>query len=221
MVAKLSRHWRMREAGLYHSGWGRQSKIHWQADQGTQRAWGDADYHDSTPIENDLSNLWSCLTFWIRDTGHNLHTGILKAYAKRLEEEHRKDIRNCCDLCVMLRRLKTEINHYIGSAWKAGIRWYITLNKQQVVLYRKLRLPIWKKIKKSEGMERRGSIVLSTIAKAKQICNRISIFGEESCRIKDSGKLWNMKNLWNDIWKEERVLVFTQYKIIPAACYSI
>lgn len=117
----------------------------------------------------------------------------------------------------MLRRLKTDKTIIADLPEKLESDEYVTLSKQQVVLYRKLIADMEEKIKESEGMERRG-IVLSTITKLKQICNHPDQYlREESYRIKDSGKLEMLKEICETIYeKRERVLVFTQYKeIIP------
>lgn len=169
-----------------------------------------------TPIENDLSNLWSLFDF--------LNKGLLgtatefKAFVKRLEE-HPEGYQKLKAMIApfMLRRLKTDKTIIADLPEKLESDEYVTLSKQQVVLYRKLIADMEEKIKESEGMERRG-IVLSTITKLKQICNHPDQYlGEESYRIKDSGKLEMLKEICETIYeKRERVLVFTQYKeIIP------
>lgn len=169
-----------------------------------------------TPIENDLSNLWSLFDF--------LNKGLLgtatefKAFVKRLEE-HPEGYQKLKAMIApfMLRRLKTDKTIISDLPEKLESDDYVTLSKQQVVLYRKLIADMEEKIKESEGMERRG-IVLSTITKLKQICNHPDQYlGEESYRIKDSGKLEMLKEICETIYeKRERVLVFTQYKeIIP------
>ena len=169
-----------------------------------------------TPIENDLSNLWSLFDF--------LNKGLLgtttefKAFVKRLEE-HPEGYQKLKAMIApfMLRRLKTDKTIISDPPEKLESDEYVTLSKQQVVLYRKLIADMEEKIKESEGMERRG-LVLSTITKLKQICNHPDQYlGEESYRIKDSGKLEMLKEICETIYeKRERVLVFTQYKeIIP------
>ena len=169
-----------------------------------------------TPIENDLSNLWSLFDF--------LNKGLLgtatefKAFVKRLEE-HPEGYQKLKAMIApfMLRRLKTDKTIISDPPEKLESDEYVTLSKQQVVLYRKLISDMEEKIKESEGMERRG-LVLSTITKLKQICNHPDQYlGEESYRIQDSGKLEMLKEICETIYeKRERVLVFTQYKeIIP------
>ena len=110
-----------------------------------------------------------------------------------------------------LRRMKPDKTIISDLPEKLESDDYVTLSKQQVVLYRKLIADMEEKIKESEGMERRG-IVLSTITKLKQICNHPDQYlGEESYRIKDSGKLEMLKEICETIYeKRERVLVFTQ-----------
>mgnify|MGYP000340996454 FL=1 len=141
-----------------------------------------------------------------------------KAFVKRLEE-HPEGYQKLKAMIApfMLRRLKTDKTIISDPPEKLESDEYVTLSKQQVVLYRKLIADMEEKIKESEGMERRG-LVLSTITKLKQICNHPDQYlGEESYRIKDSGKLEMLKEICETIYeKRERVLVFTQYKeIIP------
>lgn len=169
-----------------------------------------------TPIENDLSNLWSLFDF--------LNKGLLGSskeyhdFCKRLDEhpEGYTRLRNMT-APFMLRRLKTDKSIISDLPDKVENVDYVTLSKKQVVLYRKYVKEIEKRLEEVDGMERRG-VVLAAITKLKQICNHPDEYlGQEAYDVKDSGKFEVLKELCTTIAdKRERVLVFTQFKeIIP------
>lgn len=169
-----------------------------------------------TPIENELTNLWSLFDF--------LNKGLLgtsaefKQFTNRLEAhpEGYEKLRAMVSPFI-LRRLKTDKTIINDLPEKVEMIDYVKLSKQQIVLYRNLLDSMEEKIINSEGMEHRG-IVLATITKLKQICNHPDQFlGGEAYSLKDSGKFQMLKELCETIYeKRERVLVFTQYKeIIP------
>ncbi len=169
-----------------------------------------------TPIENDLSNLWSLFDF--------LNKGLLGGskefhdYCKGLDEhpEGYTKLRNMT-APFMLRRLKTDKSIISDLPDKVENVDYVTLSKKQTVLYRKYVKEFEKRLEEADGMERRG-LVLAAITKLKQICNHPDEYlGQEAYDVKDSGKFEMLKALCETIAdKRERVLVFTQFKeIIP------
>ena len=169
-----------------------------------------------TPIENDLSNLWSLFDF--------LNKGLLGSskefhdFCKQLDEhpEGYTRLRNMT-APFMLRRLKTDKSIISDLPDKVENVDYVTLSKKQVVLYRKYVKEVEKRLEEVEGMERRG-LVLAAITKLKQICNHPDEYlGQEAYEVRDSGKFEVLKALCETIAeKRERVLVFTQFKeIIP------
>lgn len=169
-----------------------------------------------TPIENELTNLWSLFDF--------LNKGLLgtssefKQFSSNLEThpEGYEKLRAMVSPFI-LRRLKTDKTIIDDLPDKIETIDYVTLSKQQIVLYRNLLDEMEYKILNSEGMEHRG-IVLSAITKLKQICNHPDQYlGEEHYNRKDSGKFNVLKEICETIYeKRERVIIFTQYKeIIP------
>ena len=171
-----------------------------------------------TPIENDLTNLWSLFDF--------LNKGLLGT-AKEFREYSRRietipggygRLKNMISPFI-LRRLKSDKRIIRDLPDKVEKTEYISLSARQVVLYRKQVEVLEQTIDSvSSGIQRRG-MVLASITKLKQICNHPDQFlGQEKYAAKDSGKFDVLKTLCETIYnKRERMLLFTQYKeIIPA-----
>ena len=167
-----------------------------------------------TPIENDLTNLWSLFDF--------LNKGLLgtsdefRDFSKNLEDnpEGYQKLKNMVSPFI-LRRVKTDKSIISDLPDKLETVDYISLSKKQIVLYRKQVKELEDKIKDAEGIQRRG-IVLSAIMKLKQICNHPDQFlGQETYDPQESGKFAMLRDICETIYeKRERVLVFTQYREI-------
>ncbi len=167
-----------------------------------------------TPIENDLTNLWSLFDF--------LNKGLLggseefREYCKQLEE-HPEGYMKLKTMVspFMLRRVKTDKNIISDLPEKLETVDYVTLTKKQIVLYRKVVADMERLIEETEGIKRSG-IVLTTIMKLKQICNHPDQYlGQSAYAEKESGKMLLLKELCETIFeKRERVIVFTQFKEI-------
>lgn len=167
-----------------------------------------------TPIENDLTNLWSLYDF--------LNKGLLGTssefhdFTKRLEEhpEGYSKLKSMVSPFI-LRRVKTDKSIITDLPDKIEQIDYVELSKKQIVLYRKQVSELERKLKEAEGMERKG-LVLATIMKLKQICNHPDQFlGGQAFCAKDSGKFQMLHEICETIYeKRERVLVFTQFKEI-------
>ena len=168
-----------------------------------------------TPIENDLTNLWSLFDF--------LNKGLMgtskefKEYCKGLSEH--PEGYGKLKLMIspfMLRRLKTDKTIIADLPQKIETLDYVTLSKKQVVLYRKIVSDMEEKLMESEeGIQRKG-IVLSTIMKLKQVCNHPDQYlGQQTYTENESGKFAMLKEICETIYeKRERVLIFTQFKEI-------
>ncbi len=170
-----------------------------------------------TPIENDLTNLWSLFDF--------LNKGLLgsseefRRYCARLREHPEGYARLKAMVApFLLRRMKTDKRIIADLPDKLEMNDYVTLSKRQVVLYRKTVSDMERRILESEGIERRG-IVLGTILRLKQICNHPDQYlGQDAFAEEDSGKLQMLRELCETIRdKRERVLVFTQFREITDA----
>jgi SNF2 family DNA or RNA helicase len=108
-----------------------------------------------TPIENDLTNLWSLFDF--------LNHGLLGAskefheFCKGLEEHPEKYAKLKSMISpFMLRRVKTDKNIISDLPEKVEMLDYATLSRKQTVLYRKAVSDMEKRVLEAEGIERRG-----------------------------------------------------------------
>ena len=168
-----------------------------------------------TPIENDLTNLWSLFDF--------LNKGLLgtsaefKDFSKKLDAD-RGGYRRLKSMVspFILRRVKTDKSIIADLPEKLEQIDYVGLSKKQIVLYRRQVSELEKALSAEQtGMKRRG-LVLASILKLKQICNHPDQFlGQEGYDPAESGKFGILKDICETIYeKRERVLVFTQYKEI-------
>lgn len=167
-----------------------------------------------TPIENDLTNLWSLFDF--------LNKGLLgtsqefRTYCAGLSDDPEGYARLKGMISpFLLRRVKTDKRVIADLPDKLEMVDRVALTKKQAVLYRKAVSDSRRRLEESEGIERRG-VVLGLIMKLKQICNHPDQYlGQQTFAMEDSGKLIMMRELCETIReKRERVLVFTQFREI-------
>ena len=167
-----------------------------------------------TPIENDLTNLWSLFDF--------LNKGLLGSaadfsdYCRKLDEtpEDYARLKSIVNP-FLLRRMKTDKRIIRDLPGKFEMIDYANLSRKQAVLYKKTVDDTARLLEKLEGMERRG-VVLATIMKLKQICNHPDQYlGSKTYSPAESGKFEMLKEICETIYeKRERVIVFTQFREI-------
>ena len=165
-----------------------------------------------TPIENDLTNLWSIYDFI--DKGLLGGFGEFKEYTKKLAKEPEEYARLKSAISpFMLRRLKTDKRVITDLPDKVETVDYVSLSKKQIVLYRKLVAELEEKLETLDGFERCG-LILGALTRLKQICNHPDQYlGQEQFAPEESGKWEMLKTICATIYeKRERVLVFTQFK---------
>ena len=170
-----------------------------------------------TPIENDLSNLWSLFDFL--DKGLLGSSDEFRSFCRRLEEKPEGYARLKSMIApFLLRRVKTDKSIISDLPDKLETIDYVELSKKQTVLYRKVLADTQELVLKSEGIQRRG-IVLALILKLKQICNHPDQYlGQTEYSPSHSGKFEMLKELAETIYeKRERVLVFTQFRELMGA----
>lgn len=169
-----------------------------------------------TPIENDLTNLWSIYDFI--DKGLLGGFAEFKEYTKKLakEPEEYAHLKSAISP-FMLRRLKTDKRVITDLPEKVETVDYVSLSKKQVVLYRKLVAELAEKLETLDGFERCG-LILGALTRLKQICNHPDQYlGQEKFAPEESGKWEMLRTICTTIYeKRERVLVFTQFKEITA-----
>lgn len=167
-----------------------------------------------TPIENDLTNLWSLFDFL--NKGMLGSSGEFKEFCRTLGDSPDGYARLKSIVApFMLRRVKTDKNIISDLPEKIEKIDYTELSKKQTVLYRKTVKELEEKIETLSGIERRGA-VLAAIMKLKQICNHPDQYlGQKEFSAADSGKFGMLREICETVYeKRERVLVFTQFKEI-------
>lgn len=165
-----------------------------------------------TPVENDLTNLWSLFDF--------LNKGLLgssqefKSFCVGLGERPEGYARLRAMVApFMLRRVKTDKRIIADLPEKLETVEHVSLSKKQAVLYRKTVADMERQLEEAEGITRKG-LVLATITKLKQICNHPDQYlGQQGYAEDASGKPGVLRELCETIRdKRERVLMFTQFR---------
>jgi non-specific serine/threonine protein kinase len=168
-----------------------------------------------TPVENRLSDLWSQFDF--------LNPGLLgsaRTFASLVKQmEQRSSYQSLRTLVgpYILRRLKTDKRVIADLPEKVEVSAYCTLSRQQAALYEKVVRDLAKQLKEAEGIQRRG-LVLAQLMRLKQICNHpAQLLGSGEYPREQSGKFQRLAELCEELSeRQERVLVFTQFREITA-----
>lgn len=165
-----------------------------------------------TPIENDLTNLWSIYDFI--DKGLLGSFSDFKEYTKKLagEPEEYTHLKSMISP-FMLRRLKTDRRVITDLPEKVETVDYVCMSKKQIVLYRKCVAELASKLERLSGLERCG-LILGALTHLKQICNHPDQYlGQAKFAPEESGKWELLRTICTTIYeKRERVLIFTQFK---------
>lgn len=178
-----------------------------------------------TPVENRLLDLWSLFDFVAPGL-----LGTSKAFStlgKKTIEKHQdgsgegrfyKAVRHLVSPYI-LRRLKSDKRIISDLPDKTELDVYCHMSKQQIALYQKSIKELQQHLEaETEGIKRRG-LILTYLNRFKQICNHPSQWlGYGDYQHQASGKFLRLKELCESISaRQEKVLVFTQFKeIIPA-----
>ncbi len=170
-----------------------------------------------TPIENNLSDLWSLFDF--------LNPGLLgtskrfKGFVKSLSERESDQyapLRNLVSPYI-LRRMKTDRTIISDLPEKTELSAYCGLSKIQAAQYQHAVAELAEAIENLEGMKRRG-LVLAYLMRFKQICNHPSqLLGDGEYNPKQSGKFQRLAELCEEIAsRQEKLLLFTQFREMTA-----
>lgn len=180
-----------------------------------------------TPVENRLLDLWSLFDF--------VAPGLLgtskafSSYGKKKTDADKTGSEQSFFASVrqlispyILRRLKSDKSIIADLPDKTEVDTYCFLTKNQIGLYQQTVNELVKKLQEpaeqQDPMARRG-LVLSYLMRLKQICNHPNQWlGHGDFDEQASGKFLRLKELCEGISaKQEKVLIFTQYReIIPA-----
>ena len=164
-----------------------------------------------TPVENNLSELWSIFDFTIPKYLKSLKE-FVKNYAQDIEINN--DVKKVEQLKkitapFMLRRLKIDKNIIDDLPEKIVIDEYATMTKEQASLYQSVVDDTMKQLDE----ENSKGLIFKLIISLKQICNHPRNFDKVSPnQIELSGKTQLLITLLdNIIIQDEKVLIFTQY----------
>jgi len=165
-----------------------------------------------TPVENNLSELWSIFDFALPKYLKSLKD-FQKYYAKDIEiqkDPYKTEKLKNITAPFMLRRLKTDKNIAPDLPDKIIVDEYSTMTKEQAGLYQSV---IDESFEMMEDEGSTGSLVLKLIISLKQICNHPRNFDKTSpIDPALSGKAQQLLTLLETILKRnEKVLIFTQY----------
>lgn len=170
-----------------------------------------------TPIENDLTNLWSLFDFL--DKGLLGSADEFRRFCRQLEDHPQgyAKLKNMISP-FLLRRVKSDKKVIADLPDKLEQTDYAELSAKQAVLYRKLLSETQDRLLSSDGIERKG-LVLSLLLHLKQICNHPDQYlGQAEYDPSQSGKFDMLRQLAETIYeKRERVLVFTQFRELTGA----
>lgn len=167
-----------------------------------------------TPVENNLSELWSVFDFALPRYLKSLKD-FKKTYAKAIEIDQDKNVAKRLQNITapfMLRRLKSDKSIIKDLPEKIIIDQYVTMEKTQAALYQSVIDESLERIDSSEKKDRSG-LIFKLLISLKQICNHPRNFDKSSAPDYHlSGKTKTLLQLLETIVeREEKVLIFTQY----------
>jgi hypothetical protein len=168
-----------------------------------------------TPVENQLSELWSIMEF--ANPGMlGPAKGFRDRYAVPIERhgsaEAAAELRRVTQPFV-LRRLKTDKSIISDLPDKQEMKVWCNLTQEQASLYAATVSDMLSRIEGApDDISRRG-LVLATMARLKQVCNHPAhLLGDGSRLAGRSGKLARLEELCEEIVSEgDKALCFTQY----------
>jgi hypothetical protein len=168
-----------------------------------------------TPVENQLSDLWSLMEF--------ANPGMLgpaktfrETYAVPIErhgsEEAARELRRITQPFV-LRRLKTDKSIISDLPDKQEMKVWCNLTQEQASLYAATVADMMSRIEDAADDITRRGLVLATMSKLKQVCNHPAhLLGDGSRLPGRSGKLARLEELCEEIAADgDKALCFTQY----------
>lgn len=171
-----------------------------------------------TPLENNLSELWSLFNFvmpsWLGDT-----KSFTRHYRTPIEKH--ADQQRLAHLQgrikpFILRRTKQQVASELPE--KTEITHYIDLTSAQRDRYETLRLAMDKKVRESiqrVGVARSHIVVLEALLRLRQVCCDLRLLNEppdHPVSAKSSAKLQHLLNMLHTFTAEgRRILVFSQF----------
>ncbi len=169
-----------------------------------------------TPVENNLGELWSIMEF--ANPGLLGPRAAFLRGAARIERGEGEEAERAAGALkratgpFILRRLKTDRSIIQDLPDKNEFRTWCTLTPEQASLYKAAVEEMTRRLDETDGIQRKG-LVLSTMARLKQICNHPAQFlGDGSALAGRSGKLERLEAVLQEALAEgDSALCFTQY----------
>jgi hypothetical protein len=168
-----------------------------------------------TPVENQLSELWSIMEFanpGMLGGQKDFRTRFAVPIERNGSDEAARELRRITQPFV-LRRLKTDKSIISDLPDKQEMKVWCNLTQEQASLYEATVTDMLSRIEDaSTDISRRG-LVLATMAKLKQVCNHPAhLLGDGSRLPGRSGKLARLEELGDEIVADgDKALCFTQY----------
>ncbi|KAB2833417.1 MAG: DEAD/DEAH box helicase, partial [Caedimonadaceae bacterium] len=178
-----------------------------------------------TPLENRLLDLWSLFDFVA--PGLLGSSRVFSNYGKQIRIQNQDKggeghfyaaVRQLVGPYI-LRRLKSDKQIIADLPDKVEIKAFCSLTKAQIGLYQHALNELTHRLAQDVGGVQRRGLVLSYLTRFKQICNHPTQWrGHGQYDAQESGKFIRLQEICAEIAaKQEKVLVFTQFKeIIPA-----
>ena len=177
-----------------------------------------------TPVENNLSDLWSIFDF--------LNPGLLgsakafQAFARRLADETEPSYAPLRKLIApyILRRMKTDRSVIADLPDKTEVKAYCGLTRKQAALYQTTVEAFERRLEDSNDDISRRGLVLATLTRLKQICNHAALgLSLGTWPSEDSGKVARLAEIAATIAsRQEKLIVFSQFaEIIEPLCAEL
>jgi SNF2 family DNA or RNA helicase len=167
-----------------------------------------------TPVENRLSELWSIMEF-LNPAYLGSHLSFKRHFSVPIEryrdsvatEELRRLVRP-----FVLRRVKTDPSVIKDLPEKNEMKVFCSLTREQATLYEAVVRESLTRIDESEGMGRKGAVLVA-LTRLKQVCNHPAHYlGDGSALPERSGKLTRLTEMLEEVLAEgDSALVFTQF----------
>jgi non-specific serine/threonine protein kinase len=168
-----------------------------------------------TPVENRLTDLWSLFDF--------LNPGLLggpqefaRSTVRMAKSTHGFAPLRRLVQPFILRRMKTDPAVAPDLPDKIEVPAWCHLSKRQASQYQRAVKAMAQELAQAADPAQRQGVVLASLMRLKQICNHPSQFsGDATWMPEESGKFLRLRELCEGIRdRQERVLVFTQYREI-------
>jgi len=167
-----------------------------------------------TPIENRLSELWSIMDF-LNPTYLDSHTSFKTRFAVPIERYRDREATDELRRLVgpfVLRRVKTDPTVIKDLPEKNEMKIFCNLTREQATLYEAVVRESLTRIDESEGMGRKGAVLVA-LTRLKQVCNHPAHYlGDGSALGDRSGKLARLTEMLEEVLAEgDHALIFTQF----------